>query len=183
MQRYTVYCIWKLLYMFRVVPPPIIRSGNNCIYSIWYLSLTVWQISAAVDTIVSAPDDWWWYHPKHVEQFPDTINSVTYLVGYILEYRVTGMIGSLVLTKLRFPHTKEFIRKLSAVCALDLKKGSPALFWVEKSLKNLCFNPLAYTNVPETAGLARSINTQPAVRRNSETNPTSQHNRGMYWSQ
>ena len=23
--------IWKLLYMFRVVPPPIIRSANNCI--------------------------------------------------------------------------------------------------------------------------------------------------------
>jgi len=41
-------------------------------------------------------------------------------------------------------------------------------------------NPLAYTDVPETAGLARSINTQPAVRRISETNPTSQHNRGMY---
>jgi len=38
MQRYTVYFIWKLLYMFRVVPPPIIRSANNCIYSIWYLS-------------------------------------------------------------------------------------------------------------------------------------------------
>jgi hypothetical protein len=30
--------IWKLLYMFRVVPPPIIRSTNNCIYSICYLS-------------------------------------------------------------------------------------------------------------------------------------------------
>jgi hypothetical protein len=25
---------------FRVVPPPIIRSANNCIYSIWYLSHT-----------------------------------------------------------------------------------------------------------------------------------------------
>jgi len=24
--------------MFRVVPPPIIRSANSCIYSIWYLS-------------------------------------------------------------------------------------------------------------------------------------------------
>jgi len=41
-------------------------------------------------------------------------------------------------------------------------------------------NPLAYTDVPETAGLARSINTQPTVRRNSETNPTSQQNTGMY---
>jgi len=32
-------------------------------------------------------------------------------------------------------------------------------FWM------LGFNPLAYTAVRETAGLARSINTQPAVRR------------------
>ena len=30
--------IWKLFYMFRVVPLPIIRSTYNCIYSIWYLS-------------------------------------------------------------------------------------------------------------------------------------------------
>jgi hypothetical protein len=30
--------IWKLLYMFRVVLPPFIRSAYNCIYSIWYLS-------------------------------------------------------------------------------------------------------------------------------------------------
>ena len=38
MQRYTVYFIWKLLYMFWVVPSPIIRRANNCIYRIWYLS-------------------------------------------------------------------------------------------------------------------------------------------------
>jgi len=38
MQRYTVYFIRKLLYIFQVVPPPIIRSANNFIYSIWYLS-------------------------------------------------------------------------------------------------------------------------------------------------
>jgi len=38
MQRYTDYFIWKLLYMFWVAPPPVIRSANNCIYSIWYLS-------------------------------------------------------------------------------------------------------------------------------------------------
>ena len=30
--------IWKLLYMFRVVSPPIIRSTHTCIYSIWCLS-------------------------------------------------------------------------------------------------------------------------------------------------
>jgi hypothetical protein len=38
MQRYTVYFIRKLLYIFRVIPPPIIRSANNYIYSIWYLA-------------------------------------------------------------------------------------------------------------------------------------------------
>jgi len=38
MQRYTVYFNLELLYLFRVVPPPIIRSAYNCVYSIWYLS-------------------------------------------------------------------------------------------------------------------------------------------------
>ena len=47
MQHYTVYFIWKLLYMFRVVPSPIIRSANNCVYSIWYLSHS-YLLSAAI---------------------------------------------------------------------------------------------------------------------------------------
>jgi len=34
MQLYTVYFIYKMLYMFRVVSPPINRSTNNYIYSI-----------------------------------------------------------------------------------------------------------------------------------------------------
>jgi hypothetical protein len=34
LQRCTVNYIWKLPYMFRVVPPPIIRGAFNCIYSI-----------------------------------------------------------------------------------------------------------------------------------------------------
>ena len=29
---------WKLLYMFRVLLPPIIRCAYECMYSIWYLS-------------------------------------------------------------------------------------------------------------------------------------------------
>jgi hypothetical protein len=34
--------------------------------------------------VVCAPDDGWWCHSKHVEQFPDKINCVTlHLVGYI----------------------------------------------------------------------------------------------------
>jgi len=41
----------------------------------------------AVDTVVCAPNDVWWYHPKHVEQFPGEINCVTlHLVGRTLEY-------------------------------------------------------------------------------------------------
>jgi hypothetical protein len=44
--------------MFWVVPPPIIGSTNK-------------QIPDAVDTVVCASDDGWWYYPKHVEQFPD----------------------------------------------------------------------------------------------------------------
>ena len=76
--------ICKLLYMFRVVSPPIIRITHNCIYSIWHLSngycylplsrqvaVTVWHVPDTVNTVVCAPDDGWRYHPKHVEQFPD----------------------------------------------------------------------------------------------------------------
>ena len=78
--------ICKLLYIFQVVFPPIIRSTHNCIHSIWYMSdsycylpllrqvaVMVWQIPDAVDTVVCAPDDGWRYHPKHVEQFTDII--------------------------------------------------------------------------------------------------------------
>jgi hypothetical protein len=43
----------------------------------------------AVDKVVCAHDDGWWYHPKHVEQFADKINYVMlHLVGCILEYSV-----------------------------------------------------------------------------------------------
>jgi len=45
------------------------------------------DIPDAVDTVVCAPDDGWWYHPTHVQQFPDKMDCVTFhLVGYILEY-------------------------------------------------------------------------------------------------
>ena len=37
----SLFIYGKLLYMFRVVSPPI-RSTHNCIYSIWYL-LTFWR--------------------------------------------------------------------------------------------------------------------------------------------
>ena len=34
---HSLFISGKLLYMFRVVSSPIIRSTHNCIYSIWYL--------------------------------------------------------------------------------------------------------------------------------------------------
>jgi len=51
MQRYTVYFIWKLLYIFRMVPSPIIRSAYNCIYSIWYLSHIVEELEQLVEEL------------------------------------------------------------------------------------------------------------------------------------
>jgi len=124
MQRYTVYFIRKLLYMFRVVPPAIIRTANNCIYSIWYLSHRYcylplsWKswnwlecaaggIPDAVDTVVCAPDDGWWYHPKHVKQFPDKINCVTlHLVGYT---KVVWKVLGLTMKKTEFVISKLFL--------------------------------------------------------------------------
>jgi len=39
---HSLFISGKLLYMFRVVSSPIIRSTYNCIYSIWYfLTITV----------------------------------------------------------------------------------------------------------------------------------------------
>ena len=88
MQRYTVYFIWKLLYMFRVVPTPIIRSANVSTASgICHNVTATCRYRGKVGTQFQLfHDDGWWYHPKHVEQFPDKINCVTlHLVGHILE--------------------------------------------------------------------------------------------------
>jgi len=46
MQRHTVYFIWKLLYMFWVVPSPIIRSANNYLQHLAFV--TPLLLSAAI---------------------------------------------------------------------------------------------------------------------------------------
>jgi hypothetical protein len=94
---YSLLNFCKLLYMFRVVTPPIIRSIYNCNYSIWHWSNRlcylpvwwrswncirnsppyrkvaemVWPVPHAVITVICSPDDGWSYHPKHVEQFTE----------------------------------------------------------------------------------------------------------------
>ena len=111
--QFIYFC--KLLYTFRVVSPPIIRSTYNFIYSIWHLSnrncylslswrswnckqansgivaFTVWQVPDVVDTVVCAPDDGWRYHPKSVEQLTE-INKLCNVAScwiYIMYLRCT----------------------------------------------------------------------------------------------
>ena len=82
MQRYTAYFIWKVLYMFRVLLPPIIRSAYNCICNIWYLShhycylplsWRSWNCRANTRWCrYSCMRSWWW-----VELPPETCRAVS----------------------------------------------------------------------------------------------------------
>jgi hypothetical protein len=82
--------IWKLLYMFRVVLPPIIRSKYNCVYSIWYLSHRYcylplsWKSWNRFECAVGGVRT---YHPKHVEQFPD-MNKLCNVVSCWIYIRI-----------------------------------------------------------------------------------------------
>ena len=50
-------------------------------------------VPVAVGTVVCVSENGWWYHPKHVKQFPDKINCITLqLVGHILEYTYDPLI-------------------------------------------------------------------------------------------
>ena len=80
--------IYKLLYMFRVVSPPIIRNSYHCIYSIWHycgrcVAVMTTIMSDTVHVVIWVPDDGWRYHPKHAEQFLD-INKL-YIVASCLD--------------------------------------------------------------------------------------------------
>jgi hypothetical protein len=71
----------KLLYMLRVVPSSGAQTTLSTASGISHTVTATCRYSGFF-----APDDGW-YHPKHVEQFPDKINCGTlHIVGYILEY-------------------------------------------------------------------------------------------------
>jgi hypothetical protein len=71
-------CILIYIYPTRCNVTQFILTGNCSTCFGWY------QYPSS-----GAPDDRWWYHSKHVEQFPVKINCVTsYLIGYILEVTV-----------------------------------------------------------------------------------------------
>jgi hypothetical protein len=84
----------KLLYMFRVVPPPIIRSANSCIYGIWYLSQRYCYLPLSWKSLTnnrgrrySCLRSWWWVvaPPETCRAFLQ-INCVTlHLLWYTLE--------------------------------------------------------------------------------------------------
>src|SRR5215470_8827722 len=69
MQRYTVYLYLEIALHI---------SGGTSTHHQERIQLYlqhlvfVTPLPDAVDTVVCAPDDGWKYHPKHVEQFPDT---------------------------------------------------------------------------------------------------------------
>ena len=67
--------IWKLLYMFRVEPPPIIRSTFNCIYSIWYLSHRYCYLPLSWRNWTSST-----HHQEHIELYLQHLVSVTPLL-------------------------------------------------------------------------------------------------------
>jgi len=130
--------------MLRVVSPPIIRSTYNCIYSIWYLSyrycylplswrswkavptpprkrqiaVTVLQVPDAADTVVSAPDDGWKYHPKHVQQFPE-INKLCNVASRWIYIRIHNPVFSYRTVYMRFILNK-FLKKVITVVGLVL---------------------------------------------------------------
>jgi len=76
-QCHTVYFIWKLLYVFRVVSPPIIRSAYKSIYSIWYLSHRYCYL----------PLSWriWSFHPSSGAH--TTVSGIRHTVTAICRYR------------------------------------------------------------------------------------------------
>jgi hypothetical protein len=83
MQRYTVYLYLETALHVSGGTSTHHQEPINCIYSTWYLSDRYCYLPLAAGSSngltntrccrysLWAPDDGWWYHSKHVEQFPD----------------------------------------------------------------------------------------------------------------
>jgi hypothetical protein len=76
-----------MLYMFQVVPPPIIRSANNYIYSIWYWHVYVLALNFRMTLAVSrAVPHFSWRHTGAIDRH---MRYVSTCVGA----RVVGRVG------------------------------------------------------------------------------------------
>jgi len=103
---YSLLYFCKLLYMFRLVTPPIIRINITVItasgtgqpaFATFHcrgavgtavarptaprqqkVAKAVWPVPDAVIIVICAPDDGWSYHPKHVERavYRNIINCI-----------------------------------------------------------------------------------------------------------
>jgi len=88
--KQSIYYSASSLYMFRVSTTPIIRSTQNCNYSLRYWSYffrqippfnvaklaTLEGVPEAVITVLCSPDDGRGIHPKHVEWTCRIINRL-----------------------------------------------------------------------------------------------------------
>ena len=82
-QERTQLYLQHLVFVRPLLLPAAIAAKLHVLF---YLETALHVSGGTTTTVVCSPDNEWWYHPKHVEQFPDKINCVTLLlVGYILE--------------------------------------------------------------------------------------------------
>ena len=92
--KQSIYYSASSLYMFRVSITPIIRSTQNCNYSLRYCAATslqrgqawphwrkeaaqkIWPVPEGVVTVLCTPDDGCGWHPKHVQWTCRRINRL-----------------------------------------------------------------------------------------------------------
>jgi len=94
--KQSIYYSASSLYMFRVSTTPVIRSTQNCNYSLRYCAATslqrgqvqlrplwrevavqkIWPVSEAVVTVLCIPDDGCGWRPKHVQWTCRIINRL-----------------------------------------------------------------------------------------------------------
>jgi len=120
---YSLLYFCKLLYMFRVVTPPIIRSTYNCNYSIWHWSLAL-ERSSNFSTIAEGGRDgltsarccnysykcsWWW-----MELPPKTCRTVYRSIINCIQSHLVGHLWKLIHDAQNHEH----------------KKGHIVVFWI-----------------------------------------------------
>ena len=100
---HSLFISGKLLYVFRVVSSPIIRSTYNCIYSIWYGPLNVKFISNVYPKI---------YRQTIYESEGNIINRILYYK--VCFYLHSLIFNLLILVSLFIPQTPEFLDVLQS---------------------------------------------------------------------